>query len=233
MLYNKGNQLTRVVDAHRKSLTVYSVIRRVYNSENPNPPATPNTTATGGNTPNASTTTGGDESKTLATALTPDPKQPNTEKPDAKTPLTSLPPDVQQYIDDLRQEAEKYRKEKKAAELAAKAAEEATLAKNQEWQKLAESRAQRLAELEPVSQQYDEIKTAFETTLTAKLAALPEDVRQELEPVRTSMKPVEFSKWLDAMIPRFTHKPPNLDAGAGGTSGKRALAKGDLKPASY
>lgn len=232
MLYNKGNQLTRVVDAHRKSLTAYSVIKRTYNSENPNPPATPNTTATGGNTPNASTTTGGDESKTLATALTPDPKQSNTEKA-GDNPISVYPPEAQEYIERLRAEAAKANRELKALKLAAEKAEEEKLESQQEWKKLAETRAQRIADLEPVALQLDEIKAAFEATLTAKLAALPEDVRKELEPVRASMKPVEFSKWLDAMIPRFTHKPPNLDAGAGGTSGKRALAKGDLKPASY
>lgn len=230
-MYNMGNQHLRVVTAYRKSQTAYTLAKRSYNSENPTPPATPATTGAG-STPNPSATTGGDEGKTPATpnAST----QPNTEtKPDAKTPLTSLPPDVQQYIDDLRKEAETYRKEKKVAELAAKKAEEDTLANQQKWQELAEKRAQRIAELEPVALQLEEINTAFEATLTAKLEALPEDVRKELEPVRASMKPVEFSKWLDTMIPRFTRKPANLDAGAGGTNGKRTLGKSDIKPAAY
>lgn len=231
-MYNMGNQHLRVVTAYRKSQTAYTLGKRSYNSENPTPPATPATTGAGSSTPNSSATTGGDEGKTPATPNAS--AQPNTEtKPDAKTPLTSLPPDVQQYIDELRGEAEKYRKEKKAAEAAAAKAEEEKLTQNQEWQKLAEQRGKRIADLEPVAQQLDEIKAAFEATLTAKLEALPEDVRKELEPVRASMKPVEFSKWLDVMIPRFTRKPANLDAGAGGTNGKRTLGKSDIKPAAY
>lgn len=230
-MYNSDMHYFRRVTAYSKRPTDALVLKRSAYSENPTPPATPATTGAG-SSPNPSATTGGDEGKTPATpnAST----QPNTEtKPDAKTPLNTLPPDVQQYIDDLRKEAETYRKEKKAAELVAKKAEEDTLANQQKWQELAEKRAQRIAELEPVALQLEEINGAFNATLTAKLEALPEDIRKELEPVRASMKPVEFSKWLDTMIPRFTRKVTDLNAGAGGTNGKRTLGKGDIKPAAY
>ena len=229
-MYNSDKHYFRRVTAYFKRPTDALVFKRSAYSENPNPPATPATTGAG-STPNPSATTGGDEGKTPATPNAS--AQPNTEtKPDGN-PISAYPPEAQEYIERLRSEAAKANRELKALRAAAEKAEEEKLESQQEWKKLAETRAQRIADLEPVAQQLDEIKAAFEATLTAKLEALPEDVRKELEPVRASMKPVEFSKWLDTMIPRFTRKPANLDAGAGGTNGKRTLGKSDIKPAAY
>lgn len=154
-----------------------------------------------------------------------------------KTSIKDLPQDVQVYIEELRDEAKKYRLEKQKAERDAKEAEEARLAQQNEWKILAEKRAQRIVELEPVELQYREIQEAFNSALETKLKGIPEDVRkQKVDPVRATMTPVQFSKWLDAILPDLQTKPaPDLDAGAGGSAtGKRRLdPKKDIPKVSY
>lgn len=153
-----------------------------------------------------------------------------------KTPLDSLPADIRVYIEELRDEAKKYRLEKQKAERDVKEADEARLAQQNEWKTLAEKRATRIAELEPVELQYKEIQEAFNATLETKLKDIPEDVRKaKVDPVRAVMSPVAFSQWLDAILPELKTRPaPNLDAGAGGSaSGKRKLTEKDMKPRAY
>lgn len=154
-----------------------------------------------------------------------------------KTPIESLPPDIQAYIDELRREAQGYRNAKKAAEQVAKEAEEKRLAEQQEWQKLAESRAAELEKLKPVAEQFDEIQEAFKAGLDARLKNIPDDVLKGMvEPVRAALSPIKFSQWLDANMKRLTaRKAPPLDAGAQGegTNGKKRLSFRDLKRASY
>lgn len=154
-----------------------------------------------------------------------------------KTSIASLPPDIQAYIAELRTEAETNRKAKAAADAAAKAAEEAQLAKNQEWQKLAESRREELEKLKPVADQHEAITAAFNASLDNRLKQIPDDVRKKaVDPVRAALSPVEFSNWLDANLETFqARRAPGLDGGAGASGGGKsagaALTAADLEMA--
>ena len=232
-MYNMDKHYFRRVTAYFKRPTDALVLKRSAYSENPTPPATPATTGAG-STPNPSATTGGDEGKTPATPVVP--TQPNTTT--GQVTLDNLPPEIMAKFDELQEEAKKYRLLKKQAEDAAKKAEEDSLTKQQEWQKLAERRAQRIAEVEPVLEQYEqqvkEMQSVFDAILKAKLDSFPADALKEIEPVRASMKPVQFLQWLDTVAPRYLpRKAPDLNAGAGGTNGKRTLGKADIKPVAY
>lgn len=176
---------------------------------------------------------------TVPPVQTPAAQAPITPEPTAadsgKTAINTLPPDIQSYIEELRKEAAENRVQKKAAERAAREAEEKHLTEQAEWQKLAEARAARLKELEPLSEQFEEIKTAFAASIDSKLAQIPEDVRKaQVDPVRAVMTPVQFSKWLDAAMPTLSaRRAPDLEAGAGGKAGKRKLGKEDLPRVGY
>ena len=138
-----------------------------------------------------------------------------------KTPLDTLPPDVQSYIDELRRENAKHRTAARTAEKAARDAEEKRMAEQQEWKTLAEARAARLAELEQIQAQAEEIQATFTASMEHRLKQVPSDVlKNTVEPIRAAMSPVQFSKWLDANMELLsTKKAPNLDAGSVSNSG--------------
>lgn len=163
--------------------------------------------------------------------ITPEP----TPADHGKTAINTLPPDIQTYIEELRKEAAENRVARKAEEKARREAEEKHLAEQAEWKTLAEKRAARLTELEPLSEQFDEITAAFNAAIDSKLAQIPEDVRKsQVDPVRAVMTPVQFGKWLDAALPTLAQRQaPNLDAGAGGKAGKKPLGTTDLKKVAY
>lgn len=135
-----------------------------------------------------------------------------------------LPPEVQRYIDDLRGENAKWRVEKKRAEENARKDAEKRMAEQEQWKELAESRAAKLAEVEPKAER---ALAAFEALIDARLKRIPADVRKRtVDPIRTNMDSVAFVEWLDANEDLLTLKPaPNLEAGAGApTSGKAAAS---------
>lgn len=145
----------------------------------------------------------------------------NQQQPNARTEISSLPPDIQKYIEDLRREAADYRKAQKAAEKTANEAKEKQLADEKKWQELAESRAAELAKLKPIAEQHEQITTAFNSSLDNRLKQIPDDIRKKtVDPIRAALSPVDFSNWLDANmeILRARQAPP-LDGGAQG-SGK-------------
>lgn len=146
----------------------------------------------------------------------------DTQPTTGRTEISSLPPDMQKYIEDLRHEAEKYRKSLRVAEQASKAAEEKRLADNAEWQKLAEARAAELEKLKPVAEQHEAITTAFNASLDNRLKQIPDDIRKKtVDPIRAALSPVAFSEWLDANLDILrARQAPNLDGGAQGTAGR-------------
>ena len=91
------------------------------------------------------------------------------------------------------------KKSESAAEKARREAEEAALAKNQEWQQLAEKRAKDLealtrekAELEPFKEQADKYKAA----LNAQLKTIREKLPDYLQEVVDKMDPVEAMDYI-------------------------------------
>lgn len=112
---------------------------------------------------------------------------------------------------DLRQRIE-------ALEAARKADEDKRLADQQEWQKLAEQRAARISELEPVAKRVQEIAEALQATVKARVERLPEDMRglvPEYEDPRKTLA------WLDANEARLLRPvAPGTDAGTRGEAGQ-------------
>lgn len=157
-------------------------------------------------------------------------KPPSSET--GRTDLSSLPADVQRYIDELKAESIKHRRQAKAQEDAARKAEEQRLAEAQEWKTLAEQRAARLAELEAIREQADAIQEAFAASVEARLKDVPKELRGSLiEPVRAKLSPAEFAKWLDANEALWKPKrAPQMDAGAGSASSTSAGTSVRLTP---
>lgn len=96
-------------------------------------------------------------------------------------------------------------------------AEEQRLAEQNEWKALAEQRAAKVAELEPVAQQVKEIREALEATVAARIERLPEDVRALVPDFGDPRKTLD---WLNANEQRLMRPlAPQMDAGARGDSG--------------
>jgi hypothetical protein len=72
--------------------------------------------------------------------------------------------------------------------------------------------------LEPIADQHEQIKAAFNANLEARLKQIPEDKRKRLvDPIRTTMTPTQFATWLDTNWTDLTaRQAPGLDGGAGG-----------------
>lgn len=140
-----------------------------------------------------------------------------TKPNNGKTPIASLPPDIQTYIEELRAEAESNRKAKKAADAAAKLAEEKRLADEKQWEALANTRGAELEKLKPVADQYEAITAAFNASLDNRLKQIPDDIRKKtVDPIRAALPPVDFSNWLDANVDILrARQAPDLDGGAG------------------
>ena len=110
------------------------------------------------------------------------------------------------------------REKKKSDEAAAKAkkdAEDAALAKNQEWEKLATQRQTEIddikktvAELEPFKEQAEKYKTALNAQLTEIKKSLPKFVLQLID----KMDPVDAMKYITDNADELGAKPETFSA---------------------
>lgn len=105
--------------------------------------------------------------------------------------IETLPEWAQKLIREVRTEAASHRTALREAERAAKAADEARLAEQGEYKKLAEDRAQRVAELEPVAQEVEALRVKVEqfekatlARIAAEIAEWPEGMRAVVEKAR-------------------------------------------------
>lgn len=131
------------------------------------------------------------------------PSEGDPPEPGAKPAKVEFTPEQQAEVDRIIKDrlAREKKKGDEAAEQARKAAEAEALAKNQEWQKLAEQRqaeldekATRIGELEPfqeAARKYSEALGNYAKTLTADL---PEHIKALLE----KMDPVEQLEYMAA-----------------------------------
>jgi hypothetical protein len=126
-------------------------------------------------------------------------QEPNTESAsdagrvvESAQTVDSLPDWAQGLISELRSENAGHRKAKKAAEQAAQKAEEERLAKQEEWQQLAEQRQARISELEPLSEDVERYKGAVEGLLEAQRKGLPDYVIALLD----RLDPVDQLQWI-------------------------------------
>ncbi|OGR31696.1 MAG: hypothetical protein A2139_07565 [Desulfobacca sp. RBG_16_60_12] len=110
-----------------------------------------------------------------------------------------------------------HKKSESAAEKARKDAEAAALEKNQEWQKLAETRATELAalakereELEPFKEQAEKYRTALDVQLAKVKEKLPKYLLQlieKLDPVEAMAYITEYAEELGAKPNTYSETP--------------------------
>lgn len=139
-----------------------------------------------------------------------------------KTPIDSLPADIQEYIRQLRKEAEsakdKAKAEKERLQQEASNAEKTRLAEQQEWQKLAERLQAEQEALKPKLSEAETYRAAVDSTVKARIAALPAQFRNL---VPDFDNPLKTMQWLDANASILqTPAAPQLDAGAQGDASK-------------
>lgn len=117
-------------------------------------------------------------------------QQPTEQKPDAvpqkdgAQPQTGaagrvedLPDWAQRELKEARQEAQRYRNERKQVEEAQAKAEEDRLAQEAQWQKLADQRKAKVEELTPKAELADKLSALVLEQYTAEITAWPEQVR--------------------------------------------------------
>src|SRR6266702_3268061 len=142
---------------------------------NPNTPLTGQTPPSGdppGQTPTTPPPTPGQ---------TPPPSQsqttPASGQSQQQTPITSLPPDIQDYIKRLRDEAEEANKAKRAEAKAKAEAEAARLKKQGEFEELAKQHEKRIQELEPIAESYTRLASTINTQIEAEIKDWPPEVK--------------------------------------------------------
>ena len=119
-----------------------------------------------------------------------------------------------EYVQQLRQEAASYRTKLREFEESQRKAEEARLAQQQEWQRLAEQRATEIESLKPYQEKYTAVVEAMRAGNEKKLQAIPDAMKSLVPPIED---PATLGQWLDANWSILTGKPPvpSLNGGAG------------------
>ena len=137
-------------------------------------------------TPVTTPTTSQALTSTSTTApTTPADPNPAEQKPaDTAGGIETLPEWAQKLIREVRTEAAGHRTALREAERTAKAAEEAQLAEQGEYKKLAEDRAKRLAELEPAAQEVEAMRAKVEQFEKATLARIAAEIAEWPEGMR-------------------------------------------------
>ena len=111
-----------------------------------------------------------------------------------------------------------------------KQAEEERLAKQAEWQTLAEQRAKELEEYKPFKQRWDGLVEQTAERNKARIDAVPETMRTLIPDYDDPMK---LSAWLDANEATITQtkSAPKLDGGAGNgsRSGSQPLSEAEIR----
>lgn len=97
-----------------------------------------------------------------------------------KTTMDNLPLDIQDYIKELRKEAETSRKDLDAKIKAEKEFAESKMKEQGEWQKVAEQRDLRVKELEPVQERYTALSTLLADQIKAQVKDWPKEVKDLL-----------------------------------------------------
>jgi len=88
-----------------------------------------------------------------------------------------LPPDIQDYIKRLRDEAEEANKLRKAEAKAKTEAEAARLKKQGEFEELAKQHEKRIQELEPIAESYTRLASTMNTQIEAEIKDWPPEVK--------------------------------------------------------
>src|SRR5258708_13818767 len=123
------------------------------------------------------TPTGQTLNGTNPTGPTPPPQGLTPNGPPQRTPIDSLPADIQDYIKRLRDEAEEANKAKKAEVHAKQLADELRLKEQGEFKTLAEKHEARVKALEPISERYTQLATLVASQIEAQVKDWPQEVK--------------------------------------------------------
>jgi hypothetical protein len=94
-----------------------------------------------------------------------------------KTPIGSLPADIQEYIRLLRGEAEEAKKREKAEAKAKQQLDEQRLKEQGEYKLLAETHAARVQQLEPIAERYEQLSKLVGEQIDSEIKDWPSTVR--------------------------------------------------------
>lgn len=108
-----------------------------------------------------------------------EPKTTTTTQADqAPASVDALPDWAKSLIAELRNENAAHRKAKQKADDEAKAAEEQRLAAEKQFEQLANQRAARVAELEPIAERYNALAAKLTADLESQIEKLPAEIKQ-------------------------------------------------------
>lgn len=140
-----------------------------------------------------------------------------------KTPLESLPPDVQDYIKELRVEAKSAREERLALKQqldAAKTAQQAQLAEQGNFKALAEQHAAEVARLKAFETRAADLDAMIRAGNDERMKTIPDNKKPLVQPLIDALSPEKLQAYLNANPSLFVKDPaPDYDAGAGAGSG--------------
>jgi hypothetical protein len=114
-------------------------------------------------------------------------------QPQQRTTLDNLPPDIQDYIKNLRKEAETSRKELDAKAKADQALEQQRLKEQGEWRTLAEQNAVQVKELVPIKEEYEQLSALMADQIKTQIKDWPKEVKDLLPSDETPIR-VRYSQ---------------------------------------
>lgn len=143
-----------------------------------------------------------------------------------KTPIESLPADVQDYIKSLREEAKTYRESKTALQQqvdAVKQAQQDQLKKQGNFEALAQERAAEVERLKAFEERAATYEKVIRDGNAKRIESIPDTKKQLVLPLVDALSPEKLQEYLNANPDLFVKTPaPNYDGGAGvgGSGGK-------------
>jgi len=147
-----------------------------------------------------------------------------------KTPIESLPPDMQEYIKSLREEAKTYREAKTGLQQqldAIKQAQQDQMTKQGNFEALAQQRAAEVERLKAFEERAATYEKVIRDGNKARIETIPDSKKALVMPLIDALSPEKLQEYLNANPSLFVKDPaPNYDAGAGGSGGS---GKGEPK----
>lgn len=140
-----------------------------------------------------------------------------------KTPIESLPADVQEYIKSLREEAKTNRETKTTLQQqldAIKQAQQTQLAEQGNFKTLAEQRAAEVERLKAFEERAATYEKVIRDGNKARIETIPDSKKALVTPLIDALSPEKLQEYLNANPSLFVKEPAaNYDAGAGGSGG--------------
>jgi hypothetical protein len=146
-----------------------------------------------------------------------------------KTPIESLPPDVQDYIKELRGEAKAAREERASIKQqldSLNAGRQTELQKQGQWETIAKEKEAEAARLKAFEERATNLEKMFRASNEERIKTIPDNKKNLVLPLVDVMPPEKLQEYLNANPDLFVKQPaPDYDAGAGagGSGGGHAV----------